>query len=212
MNNHELWASNDMAASVDAEDKELILRCKKGDIEAFRGLFEKYQGRNYAVAYGIIRNREDALEVSQEAFIKAYRSIKSFRGRSSFGTWLFRITTNKAIDFLRRNKKHKNLEIKDLNSIASNEITEHKLLDHRRDPGETLADKELGKEIERALDKLPPKQRAVIILREVEGLSYEEISKTLGCPRGTVMSRLHGARIKLRELLQGHLEDGDEVL
>ncbi len=206
MNNPSLGASKNIMASADSEDKEIVRACKKGDVQAFRLLVEKYQGRNYGVAYGILRNREDALEVSQEAFIKAYRSIRGFRGKSSFGTWLFRITTNKAIDFIRRNKKHRNLEERDWNRtlIPSNEVTGRG--EHTRDPRDLLVDKELRNTLELAMNQLSPKQRTVIVLREVEGLSYDEISKTLGCPKGTVMSRLHGARARLREILKGRLE------
>lgn len=196
-----------MVVSGDSPDNELIQACKEGDMEAFRCLFEKYQGRNYSVAYGMLRNREDALEVSQESFIKAFKSIRSFRGKSSFGTWLFRITTNKAIDFIRRNKRHRTVEEKDWGRTIPSEMEQYPIVEHIIDPGEALARKQLREELELAMSKLPPKQRAVVILREVEGLSYQEISRILGCPKGTVMSRLHGARSRLRGLLKGRLEE-----
>jgi RNA polymerase sigma-70 factor (ECF subfamily) len=195
-----------MVAYADSEDGEGVRRCKRGEVDALRRLFEKYQARNYSVAYGIVRNREDALEVSQEAFIKVYRSLKKFRGKSSFSTWLFRITTNQAIDFLRRSRKHRTVEEPDWDRTPHPPGEDHKSVEHVQDPSEALAAKQLGVELERAMGKLSAKQRAVLVLREIEGFSYEEISRTLGCPKGTVMSRLHSARSKLRELMEGYDE------
>ena len=194
-----------MVAYANSEDKELILRGKRGETEALRFLFEKYQARNYAVAYGVVRNREDAFEVSQEAFIKVYRSLNKFRGKSSFSTWLFRITTNQAIDFLRRSKKHRIVaEEPDWERTVPTSRDDQQLVEHVQDPGEVLEAKQFGEELEQALGKLSAKQRAVIVLREIEGFSYSEISRMLGCPKGTVMSRLHSARSRLRELMEGY--------
>jgi RNA polymerase sigma-70 factor (ECF subfamily) len=170
-------------------DHELVARARGGDREAFRLLVERYEGRAYAIAYGFVGHREDARDIVQEAFLKAYRTLGGFRGDSSFYTWLYRIVVNLAIDH-RRRERPVPLE------------QPERLADTR---GEGPADQtyrgELREAIRAAVDALPAEQRRVIILRELEGLSYAEIADTEQVPIGTVMSRLFYARRKLQAAL-----------
>jgi RNA polymerase sigma-70 factor (ECF subfamily) len=190
--------------SVDEVDRdaetELLTAVKAGDATAYRGIVEKYQNRVYALVYGMVRNREDARDLTQDAFVKAYNSLDSFRLESSFYTWLYRIAMNLAIDFIRKRQRHGTTSYDE--QIASREdgggIAE---IHHAEDPRKTLERKRLYERIMDSLDKLPADQKQVILLRELEGLSYKEISDIMDIPEGTVMSRLFYARKKLQKLL-----------
>ena len=190
----------------EARDDHLVERTLEGDSHAYQILVERYQQRLFAVVLGIMRHQEDALDVTQEAFVKAYKNLKSFRKQSSFYTWIYRIAYNLSIDEKRRKYRHveDNLgEISELDrASASSSSGEEFLHGDRLSPEEALNKKEFAQMFSRALDKLSPEHRAVVILREVEGLSYTEISETVGCSKGTVMSRLHHARKKLQDLLR----------
>lgn len=186
-------------------DEELIARTRKGDRAAFQGLVEKYQRRIYAVAYGLLGNREDALDAVQEAFIKAYKSIDRFKGKSGFYTWLYRIATNAAIDLGRKQSRRGEVEFRE--EIESEQETgSYPVMPMPENPADELMKRELGELIEDAIAKLPPDQRTAVVLREIEGLSYREIAKVMKCSQGTVMSRLHYGRKKLQELLEPHLD------
>ncbi|HEY8370962.1 MAG TPA: sigma-70 family RNA polymerase sigma factor [Thermodesulfobacteriota bacterium] len=170
-------------------DHDLVTRARNGDREAFRVLVERYEGRAYAIAFGLVGDREDAREIVQEAFLKAYRTLGGFRGDSSFYTWLYRIVVNLAIDA--RRKEHPSpLEAPD------------RLEDRDSpSPSDDAYRSELRAAILAAIDDLPPEQRAAIVLRELEGLSYAEIAEVEQVPIGTVMSRLFYARRKLQNAL-----------
>jgi RNA polymerase sigma-70 factor (ECF subfamily) len=148
------------------------------------------------VLAGLLRNREDALEVAQEAFFRAYRKIKSFQGGSSFYTWLYRIAVNMAIDSQRRQKRNP-LDFRETMDGLFEERNEV-----ARDPFSDVHDRELREKLVSAINDLTPEHRAVIILRTVEGLSYKDIGEILGCSEGTVMSRLHYARKRLHPVQQ----------
>ncbi len=170
-------------------DGELVARARTGDRDAFRLLVERYQSRAYAIAYAVVGDREDALEIVQEAFLKAFRTLGGFRGDSSFYTWLYRIVMNLAID-LRRRERPAPLEAPD------------RMSDPRgSDPAEQAHRSELRAAITAAIRALPPEQQAVIVLREIDGLSYAEIAEVEQVPIGTVMSRLFYARRKLQAAL-----------
>ncbi len=179
-----------------ADEQELIRRAKNGDHQAFAVLVKQYQRRLAGVALALTRNPDDAAELAQEAFVRAYQNLHQFEFRSSFSTWLYRIVANLAIDFRRRQSRHVVLRGEE----AENEL--RRLAGSGDTAFSTAFGGELRTRLRMALDELTPEHRAVILLREVEGLSYEEISETLGCPRGTVMSRLHYARMRLREQLK----------
>ena len=182
------------------EDRGIIERVLEGDREAYGTLVQRYQSKLFAVAFGVLRHREDAREVAQEAFIKAYRNLPGFRRDSSFYTWIYRITLNLAIDFQRKAWRKRETTFEDVR-LGPDEInaTGPRPMGN---PGEKLEQKRLAETINAAIDTLPADQRTAIILREIQGLSYKEIAETMGCAEGTVMSRLYYARKKLQELLK----------
>lgn len=176
------------------DDQDLVLRTKAGDRSAFEVLVRKYQDRAYNVAFQILRHHEDALDVAQEAFARAYLSIDRFRGSAGFYTWLYRILVNLAIDHARARGKETPISLNEP-GVAEGQR------EHRPDPRASLETKELGEQIARAVASLPIQQRTALILREIEGLAYQEIARVLNCSIGTVMSRLHAARQKLQQIL-----------
>lgn len=194
-------SAEDRNASREA-DAELLRAVMDGDGTAYRGLVEKYQGRVYAMVYGMVRNREDARDLTQEAFVKAYRSLDSFRLEAGFYTWLYRIAMNLSIDFVRKRKRRETNGF-DEGIAARDEDGGIAEVHHEDGPGRALERKQLLARIMGAMEKLPEDQREVILLRELEHLSYKEISEVMGIPEGTVMSRLFYARKKLQKLLSG---------
>jgi RNA polymerase sigma-70 factor (ECF subfamily) len=189
---------------VEQSDWELVRRCKDGDRQAFHTLVERYQRKVVAIAFGMLHDREDALEVSQEAFAKVFTSIQQFKEEASFYTWLYRIVVNLAIDRQRQKSRQPIAERDDQVNNEGDRIDAIPAASGT-DPYEQVKDKELGERIRAALAELTPAHKAVILLREVEGLSYEEISEVLQCSRGTVMSRLHYARKRLQSRLRSDL-------
>jgi RNA polymerase sigma-70 factor (ECF subfamily) len=190
---------------VGPSDGELVERARKGDRDAFRQLVERYQRKIATLALGMLRNREDALDVVQETFTKAFQSLDRFKGDASFYTWTYRIAVNLCIDHQRREAKMPlaNLEPREGGERAADPVT--LLVDgaEQGDPFQRTRDAEIARGLATAIAELTPEHRAVILLREVDGLSYEEISRVLDCPKGTVMSRLHYARRQLQERLRG---------
>jgi RNA polymerase sigma-70 factor, ECF subfamily len=176
-------------------DRELVEAARAGDREAFRTLFERYNRRAYALAVGIVRQPDDALDVVQEAFIKAHKHLDHFEGTSSFYTWLYRIIMNLAIDLLRKRRRVTEL-VEDSDEAAG-------LLPQLLggNPGRALMDKEIRARIDAALSELSDNHRAVLVMRELEGLSYEEMAKAMGCSKGTIMSRLFHARKNMQRQL-----------
>jgi RNA polymerase sigma-70 factor (ECF subfamily) len=196
------------------DDRELVARIRGGDQRAFRLLFERYHRRAFAVAFGVVKNKEDALDVVQDGFVKVHRHIDKFHGNSSFYTWLYRIVMNLAIDHVRRRKNAKGLEYDDsvrreADDVAGDGALLPRVLD--ANPGKTVARRELLGRIQAALDELPEYHRAVILLREIEGLSYEEMAQTLGVPKGTIMSRLFHARKKMQASLRDYVEGSLDI-
>lgn len=178
------------------DETEIIRQAKAGDQQAFSQLVERYQRRVVGVAQAVVHNPDDAVELAQETFVRAYENLAKFESRSSFSTWLYRIAANLAIDFRRREGRHTVLRGEE----AENELD--RLPSPRGNSFQETARGELNHRINDALNELTPEHRAVILLREVEGLSYDEISDVLECPRGTVMSRLHYARNRLKTILK----------
>ncbi|HKW95276.1 MAG TPA: sigma-70 family RNA polymerase sigma factor [Methylomirabilota bacterium] len=180
------------------DERELIRRCQDGDASAFEPLVEKYRQRVWRLAYQVLHDREEAWDVAQEAFVRAFHSLGSFRGQSAFYTWLFRITVNVATDRHRQRSAQ-------ARAFGPERVTEEEWARTTPDPGggpdREAARAEQRERIRAALDALPPKARAIIMLSDVEGLSYREIAEVLNCPIGTVMSRLHNARKRLKGLL-----------
>ena len=180
------------------DERALIQRCIAGDAVAFEPLVEKYRQRVWRLAYQVLHDREEAWDVAQEAFVRAFHSLPSFRGQSAFYTWLFRITVNVATDRHRQRGAQ-------ARAFGPERVTEEEWARSTPDPGrgpdQEAARAEQRERIRRALDALPRKARTIIMLSDVEGLSYREIAEVLNCPIGTVMSRLHNARKRLKGLL-----------
>jgi RNA polymerase sigma-70 factor (ECF subfamily) len=185
-------------------DGELVGRAARGDRDAFGGLVQRHQDRVFNLAYHIVRNRDDALDVAQEAFVKAYASLSSFKGEASFSTWMHRIVVNLAIDCLRRRRRGDAGTYDDRVAVSDDGESGLAAPDNPEAAVESLQVRRL---LARGIQALPPAHRAVLVLREVEGLSYDDIAQAVGCSLGTVMSRLFYARRKLQKILRPHLDD-----
>ena len=204
-------ASKPEEASVDVSangDHDLVQRVQAGDSTAFRALFDKYHRRAFAVAVGVVKNEDDALDVVQEAFVKVHKNIHKFEGSSSFYTWLYRIVMNASIDHVRRTSRRKNQDfdertLHEESDVAGDGALVPTLTD--ANPGKAILRRELGNAIQAALQELPEHHRAAIVLREIEGMSYEEMAEALEVPKGTVMSRLFHARKKMQTALAPYL-------
>ena len=193
--------------SVAQDDIALVRRCQKGDALAFEQLVIKYRSKVFSMIYGMVQNEQDAWDLAQDGFIKAWRSIHRFKGQASFYTWLYRIVTNVAIDSLRRKGFKKTAEFDD--QIAANEVEPGSKTVPTPDPlpHHGLEREEIRQRIELAISKLSPEHRAVIVMKEIEELQYNEIAEALNCSIGTVMSRLFYARKKLQTLLKDVYEN-----
>lgn len=186
---------------MENDEAELISRCQQGDQEALKEIFDQYHKKVYRVAYGVVRQREDALDIVQEVFIKLFRSIKNFKGESRFSTYLYRMAINTAIDHRRKMGKPRTTSLDQEEGFQPAEEPEKR-------PDRIFFYKELEGKVNQALNKLPVDQRTAVILREVEGLSYQEIAETMKSSVGTVMSRLHYGRKRMQESLKDYLKEG----
>jgi RNA polymerase sigma-70 factor (ECF subfamily) len=183
---------------VSDDDREAVRRVQAGDTEAFEPLVEKYKRKVFRLAYQVLRDQEEALDVSQEAFVKAFRALPAFKGDSAFYTWLFRITMNVALDRKRqRATRAKSLGAEDVPP----EEWERTATSTDPSPEDVATGVERRERIRKGLDSLSEHHRTIVILSDIEGLQYREIAEVLGIPMGTVMSRLHHARKRLREVL-----------
>jgi RNA polymerase sigma-70 factor (ECF subfamily) len=190
-----------MARKAEAEqDRALIERARGGDQTAFRELVERHQRRAFAIAVALVRDEQDAREVVQEAFIRVYRGLDRFHGGSSFFTWLYRIVTNLAIDLMRKPSR-RDAELDEGHNLADEAQIPLLARIDGADPVDAVRRGEIGDRIQAALDALPPYHRGVIIMREVEGMSYEEMAQAMDVSKGTIMSRLFHARQKLQRAL-----------
>lgn len=195
LNTTRAQASNPLGRAAESErDRELILRAQRGDGGAFRELVERHRRRAFAIAVGLVRDEEDALEIVQEAFFRVYRGLSSFNGAASFFTWLYRIVKNLSIDLMRRPAWQRELALDEVDGGFDTCIDE-------ADPADVLRRREIAARIGDALEALPPYHRGVILMRELEGMSYEEMAEAMGVSKGTIMSRLFHARKKLQRAL-----------
>ena len=183
---------------MNREETEMISRCQQGDQEALKEIFDKYHKKVYSIAYGVVRQREEALDVVQEVFIKLFRSINNFKGRSQFYTYLYRMVMNTAIDHKRKAGKQFMSSLDVEGSFEPSDEPE-------KGPEKVLLQKELEERVKLAMDKLPAEQKAALIFRDVEGLSYQEMAEAMGCSIGTVMSRLHYGRKRMQESLKDYV-------
>lgn len=192
--------SRNEGSQRDPDDRELVQSARAGDRDAFRTLFERYHRRAYALALGVVRRPEDAMDVVQDAFIKAHKHLGKFEGTSSFYTWLYRIVMNLAIDHLRKHRRVKPVELDEqtLESSADESLIPRIL---GGNPSRALMDKQIRARIDQALEELSENHRAVLVMRELEGLSYEEMAQAMECSKGTIMSRLFHARRNMQKRL-----------
>jgi len=197
-------------AGAEVEDARCVARARQGDGDAFGELVARHRSRVYRVALAMVGHHETAMDLSQDAFVRAYQSLPQFRGEAKFGTWLRRIVTNVCLDHLRK-VEHRVMAASYEETSASGDDERHPgvlsaVAGSQEAPDAGVARKELGAAIVRALGTLSPDHRAALVLRELEGLSYEDIAAALDCAVGTVMSRLHYARKRLQHLLRDQYE------
>jgi RNA polymerase sigma-70 factor (ECF subfamily) len=198
------------ARALATDDLTLVQRVRTGDQRAFKLLVERYQRKVYAVAVGMLKDREEARDVAQEAFVKVYKYLDHFKGDASFYTWLYRITVNICIDVLRRKGSAKGDDHVEFDESVKFDTSEANIgaLGTRlgTNPQKSALRRELADRITAAIQQIPEAHRQILLLREVEGMSYEELARTLNIPKGTVMSRLFHARLKMQKILGEYLE------
>jgi RNA polymerase sigma-70 factor (ECF subfamily) len=190
---------------MEADDLALVERARAGEREAFRTLVVRHQRRVYAVALGIVKDRDLAWDVAQEAFVRVHQHLGDFKGDASFSTWALRIASHLAIDAVRRERASSREDIDDVAEAdverGGDGVLASALGD---DPQRNLLRRELAGKMAEALAQLPEKHRTILVLREVEGLSYEELAERLSIHKGTVMSRLFHARKKMQSILRDY--------
>ena len=195
-------------AQADVSELDLVKQCQAGNPEAFDQLVGRYRTRVFGMIYNMVHNEQDAWDLAQDSFLKAWKSIAGFRGQSSFYTWIYRIVTNVTIDWLRKKQvKGSGAEFDDTIQLkeidpASRTVPKAGALPHQR-----MERREIRARIDDAIAQLSPEHRAVILMKETEDMQYHEIAEALGCSIGTVMSRLFYARKKLQSLLRDLYEN-----
>jgi RNA polymerase sigma-70 factor (ECF subfamily) len=196
---------------VEPNDAELVSRYREGDAQAFERLVKRYQRKVYGLALGIVHNPEDALDVSQEAFVKVHRYIDRFEGSASFYTWLYRIVVNLCIDHLRRAGRAHKVEYDDAIDRSDGVLSAEAIVPSQigTNPGKALRNKQILEAIQQGLATLSENHRAVIVMRELQGLSYKEMAEIMECSKGTIMSRLFHARKRLQAYLIKALNEGE---
>ena len=195
-------------AQADVSELDLVKRCQAGEADAFDELVVRYRTRIFGMIYNMVHNEQDAWDLAQDSFVKAWKSMKRFRGQSSFYTWMYRIVMNVTIDWLRKKQiKGAGAEFDD--SIQLKEIDPASKTVPKPDalPYERMQQTEIRAQIDNAISQLTPEHRAVILMKEIENMQYHEIAEALGCSIGTVMSRLFYARKKLQTLLKDVYEN-----
>ena len=188
---------------MDDNEKNLVEKSAKGDIDAFETLIQSHQKKVYNIALRMTKNPEDAQELSQDTFVRAFIAIKKFRGDSSFATWLYRITMNVCTDFLR--KRNKAVVVSIEQSVYENQQT-MQLADNEPGPDEISEKNQLKKLVREAMDLLPPEHRQVLILRDLLDMTYKDIAHTLNINEGTIKSRINRARESLKKVIIGRSE------
>jgi RNA polymerase sigma-70 factor (ECF subfamily) len=195
-------------AEADVSELDLVKQSQAGNTEAFDQLVSRYRTRVFGMIYNMVHNEQDAWDLAQDSFVKAWKSIERFRGQSSFYTWIYRIIMNVTIDWLRK-KQVKGagaefddaIQLKEINP-ASRTVPKADPLPHER-----MEQREIRQRIDAAIAQLTPEHRAVILMKEIEDMQYHEIAESLECSIGTVMSRLFYARKKLQNLLRDVYEN-----
>lgn len=186
------------------EDEALVARAQRGDTGAFDILIDRYKQRLYATVYNMTSNHEDANDLVQDAFIKAYRSLHTFKGQSSFYTWIYRIAVNRTINFVKRRKNKGHVSLNDVDSDIESDPDFVELMAHVT-PRTEAGLNELQQKLNEALQKLSEDHRTVVVLHDVQGLTHADIAKIMRCPETTVRSRLFYARQQLQGILSKYL-------
>jgi RNA polymerase sigma-70 factor (ECF subfamily) len=187
----------------DPAEVALIQRCQKGDHDAFRELMERYQRRTYWIAHNMLNSYERAQDIAQEAFIRVFRNIARFDTKKNFYTWLYQIVVNLCIDQMRKLSHQKTVDFDEVGGVEDG--------DERKTPEGATSRTELRSRVQKALDRLPPKYKAVLTLRDIQGLSCEEIAEIVECTNATVRWRLHRARRLFKDVWEGkRLEVAEE--
>ncbi len=184
------------------DDRTLVAQASRGDLAAYDQLVRRYQTRIYSLAYNMTGNKEDAEDMVQDVFVKAFSSLKSFRGTSSFYTWIYRIAINRTINFLKRRKKKQAVSLNDVDEGVERDPA-YVELSARESPVRDASLTELQEKLNKALLTLSEKHRTVVVLHDIQGLPHDEIARMTGCSEGTVRSRLFYAR----QQLQGELAE-----
>ena len=187
-------------------EAELISKAQQGNEDAFAELVEVHQGKVYGLILRLTGSAEDAMELTQEAFFNAWCGLPSFHQDSKFSTWLYRLATNVTLDFFRKEKRRRSLSVSSLSVDNDDDLRVLDIPDHRFSPQSEAERRELQEAVHRGLSKLSDEHRQVLVLRELNGLSYSEIAQVLQIEEGTVKSRISRARLSLRKIL---LEDGN---
>lgn len=195
-------------AQADVSEADLVKKCQAGETEAFDQLVTRYRTRIFAMVYNMVHNEQDAWDLAQESFVKAWKSIGRFRGQSSFYTWIYRIVMNVTIDWLRKKQVkgagaefNDAIQLREIDPAAKTTPKENPL------PYQQMEQSEIRARIDQAIAQLTPEHRAVILMKETEGMQYHEIAEALGCSIGTVMSRLFYARKRLQGMLRDVYEN-----
>jgi len=188
-----------------AAERKLVEQARRGDLDAYDQLVRRYQERIYSTIYHMTANHEDANDLVQETFIKAFAALKSFKGGSSFYTWIYRIAVNKTINFLKQRSHRQGMSLNDLDCNAENDPDLVALISHQT-PRRDAALAELQKKLNEAMAKLSHEHRMVVTLHDIQGMPHEEIAHIMDCNIGTVRSRLFYARQQLQGLLSDYLK------
>jgi RNA polymerase sigma-70 factor (ECF subfamily) len=183
----------------EASDMVLVDRARRGDVLAFEALVLRHERRAHAIAFGLLKDENDAREVVQEAFLRVHRGLAQFQGTATFFTWLYRIVTNLSIDLMRRPQRHETDSLDQFQLDMLAEPVVDSMPD--ADPLDVLWRKEIIHRIAASVAALPPYHRGVIVMREIDGMSYEQMAREMGVSKGTIMSRLFHARQKLQRSL-----------
>ena len=193
---------------MDSLEKKLIIEAQKGDMESFEKLIKEYQKDAYNIAYRMLGNTEDAKDASQEAIIKIYRHIGSFKMKSSFKTWFFRVVTNTCLDYRKKRSRNKVLYLdKEIYSEEGN--FQREIEDSSDGPDEIIIKNENTQKLQKYISEMPEKYATAIILRDVKGFAYSEMVDILDLPEGTVKSRISRARIMLRDIIANNMEQNN---
>jgi RNA polymerase sigma-70 factor (ECF subfamily) len=188
-----------------SDEAEIIRRCKQGDLSAFNELVKRYEKLVYNFAYRLTNNYDDANDIAQEALIRVFSAIKSFRGDASFTTWIYRITTNVFLDERKRARAHPHTSLDEHVELEESSIV-RQIEDPSPQPLAQIEEKEVGNILNNAVSSLPEYQRTMVVLYHTEQKSYEEIAEIMNLPIGTVKSRLNRARLALKEILSPQRE------